>query len=407
MTEQPFTWSNWVGNQSFSPNSVIEISEEAALQELIADAATKGRQIRTYGAGHSFTPIIETKDVLINTESMTGVLNIDREKRQATVLPNTLLQDLGEPLWKAGLALKNMGDIDTQSIAGAIATATHGAGPTLPSFSAALAGARMVDGMGNLVEINSETNSDKLAALQTSLGLFGIMSEVTIDLVPAYDLHLRHEVLPFSQMLEELDSYFNNTRSLTFYWCPTDQSAELFGVKNAKADECALRIFEIPSPDLDRENLQADERVGPSHQVFPVVYEPNYHEMEYFVPLDQAQEVLVEMRKLMLRWLPKSVYPLEVRTVAAEEAWLSHSYQRDNLVVSICGEPGTNYWDYFRAADSLFAEFKGRAHWGKLHFITADRANRLYPRFNDFVEMRREFDPKGIFLNDHTRALFA
>jgi FAD/FMN-containing dehydrogenase len=405
--QQPVTWTNWVGNQSFTPNAIIEVTEEVALQQLVAEAAANERQVRTYGGSHSFTPIVETKDVLINMEKMKGVLHVDSEKRQATVLPNTLISELGEPLWAAGFALNNQGDIETQSIAGTIATATHGAGRTLPSSSAALAGARIVDGLGNLVEITRETMPDELAALQTSIGLFGIMTELTIDVVPAYDLHLRREVLPFSEMLERLDSYLDSTRSLTFYWCPTDQSAELFGVKNAKADECALRIFQIPAPDLDRENLPPDERVGPSYQVFPVVYEPNYHEMEYFIPLDQAQDILLEMRKLMLRWLPKSVYPLEVRTVAAEDAWLSHSYQRDNLVVSICGEPGTDYWDYFRAADSLFAEFKGRAHWGKLHFMTGERVERLYPRYNNFVEMRRRFDPKGIFLNDHTRPLFA
>ena len=108
----------------------------------------------------------------------------------------------------------------------------------------------------------------------------------------------------------------------------------------------------------------------------------------------------------MLRWLPLSVYPLEIRTVGADQAWLSPNYQRNNLVVSISGEPGVDYWDYLRACDSLFAEFKGRPHWGKLHFMTADRLDRLFPRYNDFVTMRRRFDPNGTFLNAHTRKLF-
>jgi FAD/FMN-containing dehydrogenase len=113
------------------------------------------------------------------------------------------------------------------------------------------------------------------------------------------------------------------------------------------------------------------------------------------------------MRKLMLRWLPLSVYPLEVRVVAADDAWMSPNYHRDNLVVSVSGEPGTDYWPYLRACDSLLAEFQGRPHWGKLHFMTVDRLARLFPRFEEFRQLRLSFDPTGVFLNQHTRALFA
>ena len=403
---QPLTWTNWFGNQSFSPNAIIEVSSEAEVQRRVAAAAARGQQVRTYGAGHSNTPVVETKDVLLNMDAMQGVLHVDPKKRQATALPRTSIADFGDPLWAEGLALRNQGDIDTQAIAGAIATATHGSGRRLPSFSAALAGARIVDGMGNLVEITRETMPTELAALQTSIGLLGIMTAVTIDVVPAYDLHLRFETLPFSELMARFDSYLDAYRSFTFYWCPTDHSSQLFGLPDAKADECILRLFKIPDPDLDRNSLAPDERVGRSYHVFPLVYEPNFHEMEYFLPLDQAHDILTEMRKLMLRWLPKSVYPLEVRNVAAEDAWMSPHYQRDNLVVSVCGQPGADYWDFFRACDSLFAEFRGRPHWGKLHFMTADRVERIFPKYNDFVAMRRRFDPKGTFLNEHTAALF-
>jgi FAD/FMN-containing dehydrogenase len=136
------------------------------------------------------------------------------------------------------------------------------------------------------------------------------------------------------------------------------------------------------------------------------VYDPNFHEVEYFLPLDQSRQILEEMRKLMLRWHPFSVYPLEIRVVAADDAWMSPNYLRENLVVSISGQPGVDYWPYLRACDSLFAEFGGRPHWGKLHFMTSDRLARLFPRYEAFVAMRQRFDPRGSFLNDHTRPLF-
>jgi FAD/FMN-containing dehydrogenase len=113
------------------------------------------------------------------------------------------------------------------------------------------------------------------------------------------------------------------------------------------------------------------------------------------------------MRALMLQWLPLSLYPLEIRVVGSEEAWMSPNYQRANLVVSISGEPGKDYWPYLRACDALFAEFGGRPHWGKLHFMTEERVVGLFPRYGDFVSVRRRLDPGGIFLNDHLAALFA
>lgn len=405
-TNSPLTWTNWVGNQSFSPRQIVQVTSEADVQHHVAEAARQGYGVRTFGTGHSFTPIIETDGILLDMETFKGVTHIDAQKRLVTALPKTSVGEFGDPLWEKGLALTNQGDIDTQAIAGAIATATHGSGKHLANFSAALEGARIVDGMGNLVEISRDSTPDELAALQTSIGLLGIMTQVTLKVSPAYELHSRNEVLPFEAMMERFDEYLDSYRSFTFFWCPTDESAELYNLSGAKADDCALRLFQLPSANIDRENLPPNEQIGRSYQVFPMVYEPNFHEMEYFLPLEQAEDILRQMRKLMVRWLPLSIYPLEIRNVAADEAWMSPNYQRTNLVVSISGQPGSDYWDYLRACDSLFAEFKGRPHWGKLHFMTADRLERLFPRYLDFVQMRRRFDPKGTFLNNHTRALF-
>ena len=168
----------------------------------------------------------------------------------------------------------------------------------------------------------------------------------------------------------------------------------------------SVKLYQEVTPAMDRAALPLDEKIDRSYRVYPMHYDPNFHEMEYFLPLENAREILEEMRKLMLRWLPLSIYPLEIRTVGADNAWLSPNYQRDNLVISISGEPSVDYWPYLRACDSLFAEFAGRPHWGKLHFMTADRIARRFPRYADFVQMRQRFDLKGTFLNVHTRALF-
>jgi FAD/FMN-containing dehydrogenase len=398
-------WTNWVGNQSFMPSDVVEAASEEEVQQAVARAIETGRTVRTVGTAHSFTPIVEA-DVLLDTSPMRGITAVDQASLTVTAGPKTTIGDFGDPLWEHGLALANQGDIDTQGIAGAIATATHGSGLRQPNFSAALAGARIVDGMGNIVVVSADENPDVLPALQTSIGLLGIMTEVTLKVVPAYDLRARVDIMTYDQVMERFESDLEEYRHFGLFWMPTDASAVLYNLHDAGADDCVVKRYREVEVGTRIDDLPPEERIDRSYRIYPMVYDPNFHEVEYFLPIEQAREIMDRMRALMLEWLPLSVYPLEIRVVAADEAWISPNYQRDNLVVSISGEPGTDYWPYLRACDDLFAEYGGRPHWGKIHFMTAERIAGLFPRYQDFLEMRRRFDPKGTFLNPHLRALF-
>jgi FAD/FMN-containing dehydrogenase len=378
---------------------------ESEVQRAVDMAASKRLGIRTFGSGHSFTPIVET-DVLVDTSALSGITAVDVRGQKVTAGPATRISEFGEPLWEQGLSLANQGDIDAQTIAGAIATATHGSGRRHPSFSATLEAARIVDGVGNLVVVDRDQNADLLPALQTSIGLLGIMTEVTIRVAPAYSLHARTDIMRFDEMIERFADDVEDYRHFGLFWMPTGESARLYNLHDAGADDCYVKRYREVPLDTPSEGLAPGERIGPAYRIYPMVYDPNFHEVEYFLPIEDSIEILKNMRRLMMRWLPLSVYPLEIRVVAAEEAWLSPNYQRDNLVVSISGEPGKEYWPYLRACDSLFAEYRGRPHWGKIHFMTADRLDRLFPRYADFVEVRRRLDPNGVFLNPHTRPLF-
>jgi FAD/FMN-containing dehydrogenase len=137
-----------------------------------------------------------------------------------------------------------------------------------------------------------------------------------------------------------------------------------------------------------------------------MVYDPNFHELEYFVPLERGPEALSAMRELMLHSLPDSIYPLEVRTVGPDDAYLSPNYKTATTVISVSGKPGTDYWDYLRSVDRLLSEFSARVHWGKLHFLTPERLHALYPEADAFIKARRELDPEGRFLNAHLAELF-
>ena len=399
-------WTNWVGNQSFSPRASVVADSEAAVARHVAEAAARGSGISTAGAGHSFTPIVETDGVLLDLSQLKGITDIDTVGALVTAGPATTIADFGLPLWDRGLSLSNQGDIDTQTIAGAIATATHGSGRRLPNFSAVLEGARLVDGTGDIIEVSRAENPELLPALQTSIGVLGIMTELTIKVAPAYKLHARTDIMKLDEVMERFDSDVEGYRHFGLFWMPTDESARLYKLDGAGADDCVVKRYREFRPDDAAPELGPHERFGPAYEIYPMVYDPNFHEVEYFLPLGQAREILDKMRRLMMQWLPLSIYPLEIRVVAQDEAWMSPNYQRDNLVVSISGEPGKDYWPYLRACDSLFAEYGGRPHWGKLHFMTAERLQGLFPRYRDFVDVRRRLDPKGIFLNDHTRALF-
>jgi FAD/FMN-containing dehydrogenase len=216
-----------VGNQSFTPKDVVQVGSERDIQEEVAKALSQGYGVRTAGTGHSFTPIIET-DVLLDTSPLRGIVSVDASRLTVTAGPKTTIGDFGDPLWEHGLALANQGDIDTQAIAGAIATATHGSGRKQPNFSAALEGARFVDGMGNVVEVSRGVNPDVLPALATSIGLLGIMTEVTIKVAPAYELHARVDIMRYDQVMDRFESDMEEYRHFGLFWMPTDASAALY-----------------------------------------------------------------------------------------------------------------------------------------------------------------------------------
>lgn len=403
-SENDRSWTNWVGNQSFSPEEITRAGTEPQVVAAVAEAAHDGRKIRTFGSGHSFSPVVETSGVLLDMSPLTGITSVNREKRLVTAWASTPISAFGDPLWDEGLALSNQGDIDSQTIAGAISTATHGSGMQFGSFSSALQAARLVDGTGKLHDLSADSDPEIFAALQTSLGLLGVMTRVTIKVVPAYHLFEQIKLWHVDEVLERWDNLLTDYRHFSFFWMPTDDSAALYGFPPAKKDHCMVKLYtEVPEGYAGHKD---GERVDRSYRIYPHVFEPNFHELEYFMPLDRGKEAFAAQRDLMLKNLPDSRFPLEVRFVSAEEAWLSPNYRRDNIVLSISGVPGTDYWHYLRKADALFDSFDGRPHWGKLHFMTPERMARLFPRWEDFKAMRRRFDPKGVFLNPHLEPLF-
>jgi FAD/FMN-containing dehydrogenase len=402
------TWSNWAGNQSFEARVASPASEEEVVEH-VRRALANGTGVRAAGAGHSFTPVIETRGSVLEMGRMRGITHIDAANRLVTALPGTTVGELGDPLWEAGLALSNQGDIDTQAIAGAVATGTHGSGKALPSFSATLRACRLVNGHGEVVEID-ETKPELLHAAQVAVGMLGVMTSLTLEVAAAYRLAEQIEHWPLEDVLARWDELLAGHRHFSFFWLPSEDSAQLYGLPTPPGrqmtDTCFVKLYsEAGAERLD--DATPNRRVDRSYRIYPAEFEPNFHELEYFVPLERGREAVEAMRELMLSSQPDAVFPMEVRLTAADEAYLSSNYRGATTVISVSGRPGSDYWPYLRAVDRLLGDLGARVHWGKLHFLTAGQLAERYPQSARFIAIRRELDPEGVFLNDHLRPLFA
>jgi len=402
------TWTNWVGNQSFAPGFAAAPRDEEEVAALVRDASERGIGVRVAGARHSFTPVVETDGLLLDVSSLNGVINTDRGRKRATALSGTLIRDFYEPLWAEGLALKNQGDIDTQQIAGAVATATHGSGIRNTCFSGVVRGVRLVTATGEVRDIG-ESEPDLLRAAQVSIGMLGVMTRLELEVTDSYRLTEQIDLWPWEEVLERWEELVHEHRHFGFFWLPTEESAALYNLAShdqTMADKCYVKIYDDAAPDQPDSAVEG-RRTDRCYRIYPMVYDPNFHELEYFVPLELGPDALSAMRDLMLRSLPDSIFPLEVRTVGPDDAYLSPNYKTATTVISVSGQPGTDYWAYLRSVDALLSEFSARVHWGKLHFLTPERLRALYPEADTFINVRRELDPGGMFLNDHLRELFA
>jgi FAD/FMN-containing dehydrogenase len=401
-------WTNWVGNQSFTPGYAAAPRDEEEVAGLVREAAERGSGVRVAGARHSFTPIVETDGLLLDVSALSGVIVADAGRKRATALSGTLIRDFYEPLWREGLALKNQCDIDTQQIAGAVSTATHGSGIRNTCFSGVVRSVRLVTATGEVRDIG-ESEPELLRAAQVSIGMLGVMTQLELEVTDAYRLTEQVDLWRWEEVLERWDELVHGHRHFGFFWLPTEESAALYnlsGHDQTMADKCYVKIYDDATPDQPDSDAPG-HRTDRCYRIYPMVYDPNFHELEYFVPLEQGPDALSAMRELMLRSLPDSIYPLEVRTVGPDDAYLSPNYTTATTVISVSGTPGTDYWDYLRSVDALLSDFSARVHWGKLHFLTPERLHALYPEADAFINARRELDPSGVFLNTHLRELFA
>lgn len=400
-------WKNWGGNQTFKPLEIITPATEDEAISAIRAAVQDKRNVRVAAGGHSFTPIVETSGVLFDLSGLTGVISTDLHTRRAQVWAGSKIAALGQPLWEEGLSIGNQGDIDVQSIAGAAATGTKGSGIRFGSISSTICSMRVVNGVGDVIDID-ERDPETLHAAQVSLGLLGAALRIGLQLVPAYRLKEENTILPMSEVYRQWDFLMAEYRHFSFWWMPTEQSADLYKLGEVPANHCFVKLLrELPCEKDDVPAGQLNGRTDRAYRIYPdgtTIAE--FHELEYMVDSADARAAVEVIQDLMLQRFPDEVSPLQVRWQKSDKGFISPQNGRASTSISVSGVIGKDYLPFLKAVDEELRVFGARPHWGKLHFLDRESIRDLYPDYERFQDIRRRMDPYDLFLNPHLANLF-
>jgi len=424
-------WHNWSDSVRCAPRALVKPASLDELVRLVGGYGRAGRQVRVVGDGHSFTPLVQTDDVLLSLDRLQGIEAVDAERGTVRVWGGTRLKRLGDELLARGLAQENLGDIDVQSIAGAISTGTHGTGVRFGTLATQVAALTLVTAAGDMIECSDEQNRDLFKAAQVSLGALGVIAAVTLRVVPAKRLRFSSRRERLGDCLANLDRYKQENSHFEFFWLPytpwvqakllneTDapsSTSNLFGALNKLLLENGLYwvLSELCrlAPPLSRSvsrvsawGIASVTETDYSHRLFATPRAVKFQEMEYNVPAEHFPAVLGEIQDCLRNERFNVHFPIECRFVRGDDIWLSPSYGRDSAYIAVHMYKGMPYERYFRAVEEIYQRYAGRPHWGKLHTLDAQVLAERYPHWDDFRRVRAALDPKGIFLNDYLRRL--
>ncbi|MDX1382730.1 MAG: D-arabinono-1,4-lactone oxidase [Thermoanaerobaculia bacterium] len=384
-------WSNWSGRHRCEAGLRFLRSEEDAAA-LAAEAAATGRTLRVAGAGHSHAPLVPNGDLIADVSGLSGVVTADAATKRAWIRAGTPIHALGPALRDAGLALHNQGDIDRQTLAGAVATGTHGTGHELSNLSAAVTGARVALASGELVDCGPDRHPELWQAARLSLGALGIVTRLELQLREAYRLAERSERLPFTELAASIEARSAAGRHFEFFWRPIEDVAFVKRIDETDRE---------PEYPLAREGA----RVAWSYEVLPSHRDWRHTELEYSLPAAAGPAAMAEIRSLLRSDFPDMPWPVEYRTLAQDDVWLSTAYRRPTVTISLHQAVEEDEAPMFRAAERILLDHGGRPHWGKVSYVEADRLAAMYERWDDWWRVRDEHDPGDTFLNDHLRSI--
>jgi FAD-linked oxidoreductase len=427
MQTPELVWHNWARNQRCAPVAIEHPRSDAELSGIVKQASANGHRVKVVGAGHSFTDIACTDGVLIELDQYRRVLDIDPERATATVQAGVPLWDLNGALAARGLGMENLGDIAYQSIAGAISTGTHGTGSRLRGLAAQVIGLELVTADGSVVSCSADEEPEVFAAARLGLGAIGVLSTVTLQCVPAFNLLAVEEPMRMDDALADFDALADGNDHFEFYWVPhtgwaltkrnnrTDRPVDRSRVNEfvnrtllenvAFGAVCRLgrlRPKWIPALSKLMKSGGRNEYVERSYRVFTSPRMVHFYEMEYAIPRSSVVDVL----QRLTAWVNSSgltiSFPVEVRVAAADDIPLSTASGRDSAYIAVHVYWGMPYEQYFRGVEAIMNSVQGRPHWGKMHYQTAASLAPRYPQWERFQAVRRRLDPEGRFRNSYT-----
>lgn len=426
-------WSNWSGGVVCKPRQVLEPQNEVELAAAIRSAEGP---LRVAGSGHSFTPLCASDGVLLDLNAFNGLRSASEQRSLATIYAATPLWALGPALHAHGLGLRNMGDIDRQTLAGVVSTGTHGTGRTLGSFSSDVAGFRLVLASGDVWSCSATENAEIFLAGRVALGMLGVMTEITMALRPRYRLVEDNFFLASDELFRRLDELVSKNRHFEFFWFPysdiavckslneTDKPAReprsaeemrRHGARYGSENRAFAGINRVlpylpfllrPAHGLFSRLMPSPASARWSYEAFPSPRPVRFNEMEYAVPLERGADCVREIVAEIRRKRINTGFPIEFRTVAADDIWLSPFYRRDSATIAVHQYHKVDTAGLFGACEAIFRTYEGRPHWGKRHTRTHAELIQLYPAFERFCSLRRELDPSGKFLNNYLRTMF-
>ncbi len=425
------TWTNWARTVIAAPVEVEHPASVEELQKAVAVAASRGLRVKAVGSGHSFTGAAATDGVQVRLDRLTGVLRADRDSGLVTVFAGTRLAELGEALWPLGLALENLGDVDAQTVAGAIATGTHGTGARFGGLAAAVRGLDLVLADGSLLQADAARDRDLVAAAAVGLGALGVVATVTLQCVPAFALAALEAPEPLDAVLADVPAFAGGSDHAEFYWFPhtrrvlAKRNTRLPGDTPLRPLGAVRRWFDdefLANTLFERVNRLTTRRprlVPPlnavatrawsarrytdrSYRVFASPRRVRFRELEYAVPPDAVAGVLTGIEAWLAATGERVAFPVEVRFADADGVWLSTAYGRPTAYVAVHQYWRRDHGRYFAAVEELCRAAGGPPHWGTLHTPGAAQDAPLYPRFADAVAVRDRLDPGRTFANRYT-----
>ncbi len=431
MSSEAQTWQNWARNQTASPAAVEHPTCVDDVVHAVKEAGASGRRLKVAGSGHSFTAAAVTDGTLLHLDRLDRVLDADSHTGRVTVQAGMPLYVLNRTLAAAGLAMSNLGDIDRQTVAGAISTGTHGTGAALGGLATQVRRLEMVLGDGSVVECSNTERADLFSAARVGLGALGVVTAVTLQCEPAFVLGAQEEAMSISRVMADFEEMAERNEHFEFFWFPHTDAAmvkqnnrlepgqpaqpitrlrswvEAELLANATFGAVCQLGLRLPSliPRINHHSVRlmgARTFTAPSHEVFSSPRRVRFVEMEYAVPRAAVHEAFAAIRAVIDRERLMVSFPVEVRVTKGDDIPLSTATGRDTAYLAVHMYRGEkNYERFFRAVERELTALEGRPHWGKLHYRCAADLRPLYPKFDEFLTAREQADPARVFHNDY------